>query len=45
MTQSRFKGPQVPLRAQFTHKRVEYDGFLFEETLKAPNRLKSLKLP
>jgi hypothetical protein len=31
-------------KAQFTHERVEYNDFLFDSPLKAPNRLKSLKL-
>jgi hypothetical protein len=26
---SRFKGPRVPKKAQFTHERVEYNVFLF----------------
>jgi hypothetical protein len=37
-------GPRVPKKAQFTHERVEYNVFLFDEPLKAPNRFKSLKL-
>jgi hypothetical protein len=31
-------------KAQFTHERVEYKVVLFDKPLKAPNRLKSLKL-
>jgi hypothetical protein len=41
---SRFKGPRVPKKAQFTHERVEYNVFCSTTPLKAPNRLKPLKL-
>jgi hypothetical protein len=30
----RFKGPRVPKKAQFTQERVEYNVFLFDESLK-----------
>jgi hypothetical protein len=34
----------VPKKGKFTQERVEYNVFLFDEPLKAQNRLKSLKL-
>jgi hypothetical protein len=40
----RFEGPRVAKKAQFTQERVEYNIFLFDELLKAPNRLRSSKL-
>jgi hypothetical protein len=36
----RFKGPRVPKKAQFTHERVEYNVFLFDE----PFKITSLKI-
>jgi hypothetical protein len=40
-----FKGPRVPKKAQFTHKRVEYNVFFCStRPLKAANRFKFLKL-
>jgi hypothetical protein len=39
-----FFGTRVPKKAQFTQERAEYNVFLFDELLKAPNRLKPLKL-
>jgi hypothetical protein len=40
----RFKGPRVPKKAQFTHERIEYNVFLFDEPLKGSKSLKiSLK--
>jgi hypothetical protein len=38
------KGPRVPKKAQFTQERVEYNVIYSTIPLKAPNRLKSLKL-
>jgi hypothetical protein len=40
----RFKGPRVPKKAQFTHERVEYNVFLFDEPLKGPKSLKTFKI-
>jgi hypothetical protein len=40
----RFKRPRVPKMSQFTQERVEYNVFWSASPLKAPNRLKSLKL-
>jgi hypothetical protein len=40
-----FKGSRVPKKAQFPHERVEYNVFFVRRApLKAPNRLKPLKL-
>jgi hypothetical protein len=41
---SHFKGPRVPKQAQFTHERVEYNVFLFDEPLKHPKSLKIFKI-
>jgi hypothetical protein len=40
----RFKGPRVPKKAQFTHERVEYNVFLFDEPLKGSKSLKIFKI-
>jgi hypothetical protein len=40
----RFKGPQVPKKAQFTQERVEYNVFLFDEPLKGSKSLKIFKI-
>jgi hypothetical protein len=40
----RFKGPRVPKKAQFTHERVEYNVFLFDEPLKGSKSLKTFKI-
>jgi hypothetical protein len=40
-THTRFKGPRVPKKAQFTHERVEYNVFLFDEPLKGSKSLKT----
>jgi hypothetical protein len=40
----RFKGPRVPKKAQFTHERVEYNVFLFDEPLKGFKSLKTSKI-
>jgi hypothetical protein len=40
----RFKGPQVPKKAQFTQERVEYKVFLFDEPLKGSKWLKIFKI-
>jgi hypothetical protein len=37
------KGPRVPKKAQFTHERVEYIVFLFDEPLKGSKSLKIFK--
>jgi hypothetical protein len=39
-----FKGPRVPKKAQFTHERVEYNVFLFDEPLKGSKSLKTFKI-
>jgi hypothetical protein len=39
-----FKGPRVPKKAQFTHERVEYNVFLFDEPLKRSKSLKIFKI-
>jgi hypothetical protein len=41
---SRFKGPRVPKKAQFTHERVEYNVFLFDKPLKGSKSLKTFKI-
>jgi hypothetical protein len=41
---SRFKGPRVPEKAQFTHERVEYNVFLFDEPIKGSKSLKTFKI-
>jgi hypothetical protein len=41
---SRFKGPRVPKKAQFTHERVEYNVFLCDEPLKGSKSLKTFKI-
>jgi hypothetical protein len=41
---SRFKGPRVPKKAQFTHESVEYNVFLFDEPLKGSKSLKTFKI-
>jgi hypothetical protein len=41
---SRFKGPRVPKKVQFTHERVEYNVFLFDEPHKGSNSLKTFKI-
>jgi hypothetical protein len=41
---TRFKGPRVPKKAQFTHERVEYNVFLFDEPLKGSKSLKTFKI-
>jgi hypothetical protein len=38
------KGPRVPKKAQFTHERVEYNVFLFDEPLKGSKSLKTFKI-
>jgi hypothetical protein len=40
----RFKDPRVPKKAQFTHERVEYNVFLFDEPLKGSKLLKIFKI-
>jgi hypothetical protein len=40
----RFKGPRVPKKAQFTHERVEYNFFLFDEPRKGSKSLKTFKI-
>jgi hypothetical protein len=40
----RFKYPRVPKQAQFTHERVEYNVFLFDEPLKGSKSLKTFKI-
>jgi hypothetical protein len=40
----RFKGPRVPKKSQFTHERVEYNVFLFDESLKGSKSLKIFKI-
>jgi hypothetical protein len=40
----RFKGPRVPKTAQFTHERVEYNVFLFDEPLKGSKSRKTFKI-
>jgi hypothetical protein len=35
---------RVPKKAQFTHERVEYNVFLFDETLKGSKSLKIFKI-
>jgi hypothetical protein len=42
--QTSFKGPRVPKKAQFTHERVEYNVFLFDEPLKGSKSLKTFKI-
>jgi hypothetical protein len=37
------KSSQVPKKAQFTHERVEYNVFLFDEPLKGSKSLKIFK--
>jgi hypothetical protein len=37
-------GPRVPKKAQFTHERVEYNVFLFDEPLKSSTSLKTFKI-
>jgi hypothetical protein len=37
------KGPRVPKKAQFTHERVEYNVFLYDEPLKGSKSLKIFK--
>jgi hypothetical protein len=34
----------MPKKAQFTHERVEYNVFLFDEPLKGPKSLKIFKI-
>jgi hypothetical protein len=41
---TRFKGPRVPKKAQFTHERVEYNVFLFDEPLKGSKSIKTFKI-
>jgi hypothetical protein len=36
--------PRVPKKAQFTHERIEYNIFLFDEPLKASKSLKIFKI-
>jgi hypothetical protein len=38
------RGPRVPKKAQFTHERVEYNVFLFDEPLKGSKSLKTFKI-
>jgi hypothetical protein len=38
------KDPRVPKKAQFTHERVEYNVFLFDEPLKGSKSLKTFKI-
>jgi hypothetical protein len=40
----RFNGRRVPGKAQFTHERVEYNVFLFDEALKGSKSLKIFKI-
>jgi hypothetical protein len=40
----RFKGSRVPKKAQFTHERVEYNVFLFDESFKGSKSLKIFKI-
>jgi hypothetical protein len=40
----RFKGPRVLKKAQFTHERVEYNVFLFDEPLKGSKSVKIFKI-
>jgi hypothetical protein len=40
----RFKGPRLPKKAQFTHERVEYNVFLFDEPLRGSKSLKTFKI-
>jgi hypothetical protein len=37
-------GPRVPKKGQFTHERVEYNVFLFDEPLKGSKSLKIFKI-
>jgi hypothetical protein len=37
-------GPRVPKKAKFTHERVEYNVFLFDEPLKGSKSLKIFKI-
>jgi hypothetical protein len=39
-----FKGPRVPKKAQFTHERIEYNVFLFDERFKGSKSLKIFKI-
>jgi hypothetical protein len=41
---SRFKGPRVPKKAQFTQEQVEYNVFLVDEPLKGSKSLKIFKI-
>jgi hypothetical protein len=41
---SRFKGPRVPKKVQFTQEQVEYNVFLFEDPLKGSKSLKIFKI-
>jgi hypothetical protein len=38
------RGPRVPKKAQFTHERVEYNVFLFDEPLKGSKSPKTFKI-
>jgi hypothetical protein len=38
------QGPRVPKKPQFTHERVEYNVFLFDEPLKGSKSLKTFKI-
>jgi hypothetical protein len=38
------KGPRVPKKVQFTQERVEYNVFLFDDTLKGSKSLKIFKI-
>jgi hypothetical protein len=44
MSETSFKSPRVPKRAQITQERVEYKVFLFDETLKGSKSLKIFKI-
>jgi hypothetical protein len=41
---ARYQVPRVPKKAQFTHERVEYNVFLFDEPLKGNKSLKISKI-
>jgi hypothetical protein len=40
----RFKGPRVPKKTQFTHERVEYNVFWFDEPLNSSKSFKIFKI-
>jgi hypothetical protein len=38
------RGPRVPKKAQFTHERVEYNVFWFDDSLKSSKSFKIFKI-